>query len=74
MHLERDTTRYRNGAEMVEKTLILQKKIMKKLLKFNYFYSKMAMKWHKVARECHKVVEDVENLVETSKIFKVFHS
>ncbi len=34
----------------------------------------MAMKWHKVAYGCHKVVEDVENPVETSEKFKVFHN
>lgn len=59
---------------MVEKTSIFSKKIMKKLLKFNYFYSKMTVKWHKVAYRCHEVVENVENVVEISIKSKVFHN
>lgn len=58
---------------MAEKTLILSKKIMKKVLKFNNFYSKITVKVPQSGIGCHEVVEGVENMVENLVKIKVFH-
>ena len=58
------TTRYRKGSKLAKKTLILSKKIMKKVLKFTNLYSKMTVKVPQSGVMWHEVVEVVENLVE----------
>ena len=66
-------TRYGILSQNRKKNVILSKKIMKKVLKFDYFYSKITMKVPQSGFKWNEVVEVVENLVENQVVFKVFH-
>lgn len=64
MPLEKWDTTYGEGSKKRKKTLILSKKIMKKVLNFEKMYSKITVEVPQSATKWNEVVEVVENLVE----------